>query len=64
MGLLGGSKLKNHPASATDTGDAGSIPASGRAPGGGRGHPFHCSCLQNPMDRGAWRAAVLGGAKS
>ena len=38
-----------------DTGDAGSIPGSGRFPGGGYGNPLQYSCLENPMDRGAWR---------
>ena len=41
-----------------DTGDAGSIPGSGRSPAGGNGNPLQCSCLDNPMDRGAWRATV------
>jgi len=35
-------------------GNAGLIPGSGRSPGGGRGNPLHYSCLENPMDRGAW----------
>ena len=38
--------------------DAGSIPGSGRSPGGGHGNPLQYSCLGNPMDRGAWRAAA------
>ena len=46
--------VKNPPASAGDTRDAGSIPGSGRSPGGGPGHPLQCSCPENPMDRGAW----------
>ena len=50
-------KVKNLPASA---GDLGSIPGWGRSPGGGHGNPLQCSCLENPMDRGAWRAAVHG----
>ena len=37
-------------------GDPGLIPGSGRSPGGGHGTPLQCSCLENPMDRGAWRA--------
>ena len=41
-------------------GDLDSIPGLGRSPGGGRGNPLQCSCLENPMDRGAWRAAVHG----
>ena len=42
----------------------GLIPGSGRSPGGGHGKPLQCSCLENPMHRGAWRAAVHGVAKS
>ena len=44
--------------SARDTGDAGSIPGSGRSPGEGNGHSLQYSCLGNPMDRGAWWPAV------
>ena len=55
---------KNVPANAKDIGDAGSTPGSGRSPGGGHGNPFQYSCLENPMDRGAWRAVVHGVAKS
>ena len=47
--------VKNPPANA---GDEGSIPGSGKSPGGGNGNPRQCSCLENPMDRGAWRATV------
>ena len=39
-------------------GDAGSIPGSGRSPGGGNGNPLQYSCLENPMDRAAWWATV------
>ena len=53
--------IKNPPANA---GDAGSVPGSGRFPGGGNGNPLQYSCLENPMDRGAWRAAVHGVAGS
>ena len=49
---------KNPPASAGDVRDSGSIPGLGRCPGGGHGNPLQCSCLENPMDRGAWRAPV------
>ena len=49
------------PANATDT---DSIPGSGHSPGGGHGNPLQCSCLENPMDQGAWRATVHGGAES
>ena len=52
------------PAKAGDAGDVGSIPGSGRSPGGGNGNPLHYSCLENSMDRGAWRAAVSGVAQS
>ena len=53
--------VKNPPANA---GDVGSVPGSGRSPGGGRGNPLQYSCQDNPTDRGAWRAAVHGVAKS
>ena len=43
-----------------DTGVGGSIPGSGRSPGEGNVNPLQCSCLDNPMDRGAWRATVHG----
>ena len=56
--------VKNLPANAGDTRDAGLIPAFGRSPGGGDGNPLQYSCLENPTDRGAWRAAVHGVAKS
>ena len=56
--------VKNPPASARDAGDKGSIPGSERVPGERNGNPLQDSCLENPMDRGAWRAAVLGVAKS
>ena len=55
--------LKNLPASAGDTGVTGSIPGSGRSPGGGHGNPLQCSCLENPMDRGTWRVTVHWGYK-
>ena len=67
-GFPGGSvvkkKKKNAPVSARDTGDVGSIPESGRSPGEGNGNPLQYSCLENPMDRGAWQAAVHGVEKS
>ena len=49
----GGSEEKNLPANAGDAGDLGSIPGSGRSPGGGNGNPFQYSCLKKSMDRGA-----------
>ena len=45
-------------------GDMGSIPGTGRSPGEGSGNPLQCSCLENPMDRGAWWATIHGVAKS
>ena len=56
--------VKNPPASAEDVGDASSILGSGRSPGEGNGNPLQYSCLENPMDRGAWRATVHGVSKS
>ena len=47
-----------------DAGDVGSIPGSGISPGGGHNNPIQYSCLENPMNRGAWRAAVYRVAKS
>ena len=60
----GGTVVKNLPASSGDIRDTGSIPESGRAPGGGHGNPLQHSCLENPMDRGDWQAMVQGVAKS
>ena len=57
-GIPGGSVVKNLPASAGDLRDAGSIPGSGRSPEEENGYPLQYSCLENPMDRGAWRATV------
>ena len=51
-------EVKNLPANAGDIGDAGSILESGRSPGGRHGRSLQCSCLENPMDREAWQAAV------
>ena len=56
--------LKNPPANAGYLRDASSIPGSGRSPGEGNGNPLQYSCLENPMDRGAWWATVHGVAKS
>ena len=50
--------------SACDAVAAGSIPGSGRSPGGGHGNPLRYSCLGNPTDRGAWWATVHGVTKS
>ena len=57
--------LKNPPANTGDTRDAGLIfPGLEKSPGVGKGNPFQYSCLENPMDRGAWWAVVHGVAKS
>ena len=56
--------LKNLPASAGDARDLGSIPGSGRSPGGVHGHPLQYSCLENPRDGGARLATIHGVAKS
>ena len=50
--------VKNAPANAGDLRDGGSTPGSGRSPGGEHSNPLQYSCLENPMDRGAWRATV------
>ena len=52
--------VKNPPANTGDGGDTSSIPESGRSPGEGNGDPLQYSCLENPMDRGAWQATVHG----
>jgi len=57
LGFPAGSVIKNLPANA---GDAISIPGPGRSPGEGNGNPLQYSCLENPMDRGAWSATVHG----
>ena len=56
--------IKNPPANARDTGDTVLIPGSGRSPGAGNGNPLQYSCLENSMDKGAWRATVHGVAKN
>ena len=50
--------VKNLPANAGDIRDSGSIPGSGRFPGEGHGNPIQYSCLENPMERGAWWVIV------
>ena len=64
MGFPGGSDSKESACNAGDTGDMGLIPGWGRSPGGGHGNPLQRSCLENPMDRGSWRAMVHGVTKS
>ena len=61
VGFPGGSEGK---VSACNAGVLGSIPGSGRSPGEGNGTPLQYSCLENPTDRGTWRATVLEVAKS
>ena len=56
--------VKNPPANAGDTRDEGSIPGLGRSPGVGNGNPLQYSCLENPVDSGAWWATVHGVTKS
>ena len=62
-GFPGGTSGKE-PASAGDIRDSDLIPGSGRSPGGGHGNPPQYSCLENPIDRGAWWATVDRVAKS
>ena len=64
MSLPSGTMVKNLSANAGDIRDMDSVPGSGRSPAGGRGNPLQCPCLENPMDRGAWRATVHGVAWS
>ena len=61
LGFPGGSDGKE---SACNVGDLDSIPGLGRSPEEGKGYPLQYSCLENPIDRGTWRAMVLGVAKS
>ena len=56
--------IKNLSANAGDERDRGLIPGLGRSPGGRHGNPPQYSCLENPMDRGAWRAMVHGATQS
>ena len=55
---------KESACSAGNTGDVNSVPGLGRSPGAGNGNALQCSCLKNPMDRGAWRTTVHEIAKS
>jgi len=64
LGFPGGAVVKNPPPNAIDTGDAGLIPELGRSPAKGNGNPLQYSCLENPMDRGAWWATVHGVTKN
>ena len=55
--------VKNPPANAVNVRDASLIPGLGRSPGGGNGNLLQYSCLENPMDRGAWWSTVCGVTK-
>ena len=61
IGLLWWLSHKESACNAGAAGATGSIPGSGRSPGEGNGNPLQYSCLENPMDRGAWRATVRHG---
>ena len=56
--------VKNLPANAGGIRDMGTVPGSGRFPGEGHGNPLQCSCVENPLARGAWWATVHGGRKN
>ena len=64
LGFPGGTNGEELPASAGDIRNVGSIPGSGRSSGKGHGNPLQYSCLENPMDRGAWQAIVHRVAES
>ena len=64
LGFPGGTNGEELPASAGDIRNVGSIPGSGRSSGKGHGDPLQYSCLQNPMDRGAWWDMIHRVAKS
>ena len=63
-GFPGGSVVKSLPVDTRDIRDASSIPGLGRSPERGNGNPLQYSCLENPIDRGAWWATVHGVTKS
>ena len=60
MGFPGGTVVKNLPLNAGDLREVGFIPGSGRSSGIGNGNPLQYSCLENPIERGAWQATVHG----
>ena len=64
MGFPSFSAVKNPPANGGGARDSGLIPGSGRSPGEGNGNPLQYSCLEDPMDRGAWQATVHRVTKS
>ena len=63
FGIPGDSVVQSLPTNAGDTGDAGLVAGSGGAPGEGNGNPLQYSCLENPMDREAWRGYSPWGHK-
>ena len=63
MGFPGGMLVKDLPANAGNAGDPGSVPGSGRPPGGGKGNPLQYSLPKNSMDRGPWEVTVHGVTK-
>ena len=64
LGFPGGSVVKNVPANAGDAGDMSSVPGSRRSPGEGNDNPLQYSCLEDPMDTGAWQTTVHSVTKS
>ena len=64
LGFAGGAGVKNLPANEGDARDMGLISGLGRSPREGNRNPLQYFCLENPMDRGAWRATVQGVPKS
>ena len=64
MGFPGGSVVKNLPAKAGNVRDTGLIPGLGRSPSIGNANQLHYPCLENPMDKGAWRTIGHGVAES
>ena len=63
-GFPGGSAVNNPLDKPGKAGEVGTIPGWGRSPGGENGSPLQSSCLENPMDRGAWRVTVHGVTES
>ena len=64
MGFSGGASGKEPACNTGHVRDKGSVPGSRRSPGGGNGNPLQYSCLENPMDKGAWRVTVHGVLKT
>ena len=64
MGFPGGASGKEPNYQCRRPKRCGSIPGSGRSSGGGHGNPLQCSCLEKPMDRGAWQATVHSATES